>query len=82
MRITRNFERPKTGYVSGNHIPRGTVFDGNIGGHSGPFLRSYDRIISLENPDYTWDLGGPVVNYLPLDVELVVHGPSAEEGRL
>lgn len=83
MKITR--KKPAEVYARG--IPRGTVFDGVIGGHRGPFLRSYDRIISLTNPAYTWDVGCPLIespaflaNYLPLDAELVIHGPAKEIG--
>lgn len=83
MRITRKYECPEVPTVMGNEIPGGTVFDGIIGACEGPFLRSYDRIIALENPTTTWVSGTnspAVASYRPLDVELVIHGPAEGEG--
>ena len=80
MKITRNESRGCLTAVQGYSIPIGTVFDGQIGSHCGPFLRTYDEIVNLEQPRHTWptDEGRdpPVAGYLPLDVDLIVHGPA------
>ena len=40
--------------VRAENIPTGEVFFGEIGGHRGVFLRTSDRIVSLESPECSW----------------------------
>ena len=40
--------------VRAESIPAGEVFFGEIGGQRGVFLRTSDRIVSLESPECSW----------------------------
>ena len=88
MKVTRKDRRERTpSDVPAKDIPVGTVFDGGAGlCGNGPFLRTYDGIVSLDNPEMTWGPEGiyfvtapgllVVKDYQPLDAELVIHGPA------
>lgn len=41
----------------------GAIFQGNIGGHVGTFLKTYNSIVSLEDPRLVWDNWPTVKNY-------------------
>ncbi len=51
--------------MAGAKIPTGEVFFGEIGGTKGVFLRIYDAIVYLADPNLVWDWSaagtGPVV---------------------
>lgn len=76
MKITD--ERKDSGVVLNiGKIPMGTVFSGNLVGYEDTiFLRIYDGIVSLEDPDKTWtwdfSLAINIDNYRPLNAELVI----------
>ena len=54
-------------------IEIGTVFTGNIGPESGPFLRTYDGIVSLSDPHGTWNQPETtVVDYRARSAHLVI----------
>lgn len=72
--------------VAVTNIPVGTVFSGK---HSGRgyeediYLRTYNGVVSLSNPELTWTIGQELpaeystlsyLNYTPLDVTLVIKG--------
>jgi len=80
MKITRKPTNENSVEIRASGIPVGTVFDGLIGTLPGPFLRSHEGIVRLEHPRDTWGVNAnynpPVHYYLPLDVELIVHGPA------
>ena len=60
--------------VAGNNIAIDTVFGGTVGGFSSIFLRTYNKIVDLKNPNNTWGTEYVfVANYRELDVELVVN---------
>jgi hypothetical protein len=59
-------------------IPVGTVFSGSIGQYDSKiFLRTYDKIVDLENPGLQWSADsvsfGTVENYRELRAELTVY---------
>ena len=72
--------------IDGRDIPYGTVFEANH--PSDPtcrhvFLRTAMGVVSLTDPHDTWtpSLHGAYDmpkfrDYLPLDVELIIHGPA------
>jgi len=85
MKVTRKDRRERTpSDVPAKDIPVGTVFDGGAGlCGNGPFLRTYDGIVSLDNPGMTWGPEGTeegweliVEDYQPLGAELMIHGPA------
>ena len=70
-------------------IPVGTIFSGSIGSigyNNGIYLKTYDAIVDLEQPRYTWPLppeefdGKPspvgvsaICNYKELSAEVVIN---------
>jgi len=40
--------------MSAMMIPIGSVFTGKIGQHKGTFLRTFDGVVHLEEPNNTW----------------------------
>jgi len=56
----------------GAEIPVGTVFSGTIGDHTGLFLRAFDIIVLLDNPQKTWTDNATVQNYRRHNAEIVV----------
>ena len=80
MKITRKSMDENSTEIRASAILVGTVFDGLIGTLPGPFLRSHDGIVRLGHPGDTWGVNvnynPPVHCYLPLDVELIIHGPA------
>ena len=61
--------------VSAWAVSIGTVFTGEINGHTGTFMRSKGGVICLDNPDLAWatlGLGSSprVTNYQERDAEL------------
>lgn len=71
-------ESKKGGTVNAGIILIGFVFEGTVGSHTGVFLRTYDGIVSLTNPQKTWCFGGSpssaptVYDYRMLRVELQI----------
>jgi len=88
MIVTRNDRQTSGDVLMGDEIPIDTVFGGTIHGNGYEVLyRTKSGIVSLCDAEDAWIFrkgrhGPLVIDYRPLDVELVVHGPSAEEGRL
>lgn len=77
MRIIReSVETPPPPGTDSATIPIGTVFDGQIGRVTGPFLRVFERIVNLENPRSTWtvkdDFSPTVHGYVELDATLTL----------
>ena len=80
MKITWKVGQLSGGMPAGD-IPVGTVFDGSLSGYTGPFLRTYDSVVFLNDPKHTWHptkIGWEISieNYQPLNAELVIHGPA------
>jgi len=86
MNITRKtVEESEPRGIPVQDIPIDTVFDGRVRGSlhdQGPLLRVYDGIVDLVNPGNIWIgirdrcLDFQIINYRPLKVELVIHGPA------
>ena len=51
--------------ISVMDINIGQVFEGRIGEYSGVFLRIYDEVVYLEDPQKVWGKGAMVRNYTP-----------------
>jgi len=87
MIVTRNDRQTSGDVLMGDEIPIDTVFDGTIQCNDYEALyRTKSGIISLCGGESVWVFrkgrhGPLVVDYRPLDAELVVHGPAKEEGR-
>ena len=68
--------------IDANDIPIDTVFSGRMGlcwAISSVFLKGYDVIVDLNSPRNTWVAfsGTNIVkDYRPLNVKLVINGPS------
>jgi hypothetical protein len=83
MKITDRRTPPLVTQLKAGRVPMGTVFAGIIGNgvYKGPFLRMYLGIVSLRDPNTTWDFAaglndvGPTIEgYQTLDAELVIRG--------
>ena len=69
FRLTRAESKgPKKIFLS--DIPIGTTFVGEAGYKNILFLRTYDGLVSLDNPRHTWtDVDSlEIVNYRPVDI--------------
>lgn len=54
-------------------IPVGTVFKGKIGLVDSIFLKTYDSVVNLKNPENTWDRHPICVRfYKPLKATLLI----------
>lgn len=61
-------------------IPTGTVFKAIMfGSHSSVFLKEYEGIVDLQNPDLRWNAegGGKVLGYIELNAKLIVSEKGA-----